>query len=398
MSSLKSFVKLIIRLLQQFCKLIGLRDKFNLLEKELTTDAYNSQYSGTYDLCNKIILKPQFTQKNELIGKLFKNDFNIKIDSLVLRNVDEQFILLLKKGIVAASNGAIITRDGFLLRDLSREFANRFLHSITQKGVIPAASSLNGTAAVLVTAGTNTYYHWLVDILPRLAMIQEVQLDKKVNYYVVAELKYAFQKDSLKLLGISEDQLMIINHLNNAYQADELVVPSLPSRLGMVSEYAIQFLRKSFITENLFKKPIFERIYISRKKANNRKLLNEPAITDFLEQQGFQVVFPEEFSFQEQVQMFYSAKFIIAPHGSGMTNIVFCNNDVRILEVFSSDFFVPCYMDLATQLSFEYHFLFSDGSDHFPLKPYWDGLNDDFTIPIQEFKKKFFEINNTIKI
>jgi hypothetical protein len=394
MIHIKRLFKKIILFFLRSLKFFGLNKYFNLIKEELTVDEYLKRSSGTYHIFNKILLQESYIHNEYPLIKLLNQEFNIKVKSLSLRIIEERFTLILKNGIVAGKNAAIITSSNVLLRDLSREFGNRDTHSITEGLLIPKVQKIDGTAAVILTAGSNTYYHWIFDILPRLGIIKDSGLESTVQFYVSSKIIYPFQKDTLTLLGIEEKQLLSIDNTSNAYEIEHLIVPSLPSKLGIVSKYAIQFLRKNFISETTVKNPLFKRIYISRKKANNRKLLNESEITEFLEQQGFRIVFPEEFTFKEQVEMFYSAEFIVAPHGSGLANIVFCNSTVKVLELFSSDFFVPCYMDLAAQLTIKYDYLFSNGVDNYPLKNYWEGLNNDFIIPIQFLKDKIFEFEN----
>ena len=48
---------------------------------------------------------------------------------------------------------------------------------------------------------------------------------------------------------------------------------------------------------------------------------------------------------------------IIAPHGSGLTNIVFSNSGTKLVEIFSPTYMEPCYWRLANALELDYSYI-----------------------------------------
>ena len=75
-----------------------------------------------------------------------------------------------------------------------------------------------------------------------------------------------------------------------------------------------------------------KRIYISRKNALYRKVLNEELLIPHLKSLGFSIYNLENLTFVDQIQLFASAEFIIGPHGAGLSHIIFTNNPV-IMEI-----------------------------------------------------------------
>ena len=67
-------------------------------------------------------------------------------------------------------------------------------------------------------------------------------------------------------------------------------------------------------------------VYISRGRATKRKILNENVLNPILEKYKFKIVFAEDLSYKDQVNLFLNAKTIISAHGSGLTNIIFSQN------------------------------------------------------------------------
>lgn len=67
------------------------------------------------------------------------------------------------------------------------------------------------------------------------------------------------------------------------------------------------------------------RIYVSRSRAESRRICNEQQLSQRLCSQGFREVFLEDLSFSEQVRLFASASHVVAVHGSGLTNVLFAS-------------------------------------------------------------------------
>ena len=62
----------------------------------------------------------------------------------------------------------------------------------------------------------------------------------------------------------------------------------------------------------------------------------------------------------EQALLFSQAKVVIAPHGAGLTNIVFCNPNTKIVEFFSPNYLHPGYWRLSNQVGLEYYCLLGE--------------------------------------
>ena len=92
-------------------------------------------------------------------------------------------------------------------------------------------------------------------------------------------------------------------------------------------------------------------IYISRNRARLRKNLNEKSFQKELHKRGFKTVVLEDISFKEQVATFFNAKFIIATHGAGYTNLIFSNQKLHFLEIFSKKYGSKDYLRISKILN-----------------------------------------------
>ncbi|MCJ2120607.1 glycosyltransferase family 61 protein [Methylobacterium sp. J-001] len=75
------------------------------------------------------------------------------------------------------------------------------------------------------------------------------------------------------------------------------------------------------------------RIFLSRRGFLQRQLINEAEVIDTLKRVGFEVVYPEQLSFVEQVKLYHSADLIVGSASSALTNCIFCNPNARVIAL-----------------------------------------------------------------
>ncbi len=75
------------------------------------------------------------------------------------------------------------------------------------------------------------------------------------------------------------------------------------------------------------------RLYISRADAPKRRILNEAEIMTRLEPFGFERVVLSNMPVEQLVAAFANAEVILAPHGSGLTNILFSPPGAQVIEI-----------------------------------------------------------------
>ena len=55
--------------------------------------------------------------------------------------------------------------------------------------------------------------------------------------------------------------------------------------------------------------------------------------------------------------MFNSANFIVAVHGGGLSNLVYCEAGTDVLEIFPDQYVPHAYGDIADKRNLRYHFM-----------------------------------------
>lgn len=263
---------------------------------------------------------------------------------------------------------AIITADNKLLADVSPDFPvlspghpdkHPSKHLIFSSGKLPPIQSIDGTVAVLSGLLNDVYFHWMFDILPRLELLRCSGIDIAcIDYFLINSRNFVpFQQETLDALGIPKTK-RLESYKHPHIKATRLIVPSFSGSIAWMPKWACDFLRSVFLeikaTEKTEK---IERIYISRGNVTNRRIINEDEIIQLLNKFGFKSVTLESMSVAEQAALMADAKVVLAPHGSGLTNIVFCSPGTKVIEIFSPNFVYPCYWLVSNLVKLEYYYL-----------------------------------------
>ncbi|WP_332632287.1 glycosyltransferase family 61 protein [Halalkalibacter flavus] len=261
----------------------------------------------------------------------------------------------------------IVTENNKLLWDISIHYGPYLTvepnkHPLLNVDRLPQMKETDGKVAALTFCASQYYYHWMFDILPRIHLmaLKGIEVDK----YVINRNgpKQAFQDETLNLLGINSEKIIEADK-NFHLRASNLVVSSLAGYKGQMPKWTCDFLRKSFLdsdTSNLNHSEN-ELIYITRQNARHRKVVNDLKVQEFLKELGFKTVKLEELSVKEQARVFFQAKVIVGAHGGGLTNLVFCQPNTKVIEIFSPAWVAPLYWILSNHLDLDYYFLIGEG-------------------------------------
>ncbi|ROT47298.1 DUF563 domain-containing protein [Candidatus Cardinium hertigii] len=251
-----------------------------------------------------------------------------------------QCIVTLAMGTVV-NEGGILTEDGYILEDTQTSLQDQHKLKNQNRNINNENPMFfSGKLAVIASAGSENWYHWLLQVLPRLIMLDLSKIDYDRIY--INNLKYEWQNRSLDAvldyLKIPREKLCIING-NAIIQAETLIVPCIPFIPLKIKDYLPSWmqhkLREIFLNNYVVntKHNTFEKIYISRKNASIRRITNEATLTHTLKTFGFKILHLETLSPQEQAKFFNKAKIIVGPHGSGFANLIFANPGYKLIEI-----------------------------------------------------------------
>lgn len=198
-----------------------------------------------------------------------------------------------------------------------------------------------GKVAVITQPAYGNYFHWTIEVLARLALLEKENIE--YDYLYVPQTS-KFMRDSLKMWGISEEKIIAPTSDDFAIQADEIILPSLVSNSNHGWTQFVNYIRPELVeyvknkllqnAQNSEYKNFSKKIFISRKDAPFRKLINEDEIFHALEKYGFERYELSKLTVVEQIQLFTQAEIIVSPQGTGLANSIYCNQTTKIIELF----------------------------------------------------------------
>jgi len=223
---------------------------------------------------------------------------------------------------------------------------------ILRQRFFPHVRRVEGTAWSLATVSATNYFHWMFECLPRLRFLREANIP---HDWIYACQSQRFQREAYAFLGLPAEK--IIDTATTPFlRAEQLVVPR---RVDKFEAWIVPWLRETLLplgqSAARGKRP--KRIYISRRKASSRAVSNDAALLALLESHGFVEVRLEELGLGEQIALFRDAEAIVAPHGAGLTNLVFCEPGTLVVEFIATGYGSELYAKIGQARQLDYHLL-----------------------------------------
>jgi capsular polysaccharide biosynthesis protein len=221
---------------------------------------------------------------------------------------------------------------------------------------------------VNLLAYTSTYYHWLIEGVPRILDVIDDDIDLDEYPLILPPLE-PFQIQLLQVLGIDASRQVFIVDIGDWCHVGKCIYPTASFPFGEAyledpsgqPERQILLRIRERLKEKLDQRGLFQqgpgpsRVYISRAKAGRRKFSDaiESEVHECLEALGFQRIFLEEHAWPEQVRLLSAARHIVGLHGAGLTNILFADAET-LVEIHNPLEVRPYYAVMARELSIRY--------------------------------------------
>ena len=204
------------------------------------------------------------------------------------------------------------------------------------------------------------YYHWMIDSSPKLyVMKRSVGLERNVIFPGTEKTITEWQRTSLEI--VAGQAIMFLPQGVEAFKLEaaawmhiigitECVTPAL-QRCAALIKRAI--LSESKL-ENAKKR---NKVYISRKAAAWRWVLNEQEVEETLSGYGFITVRPKTMTLAEQMMVFSRAEIVVGAHGAGFSNLIFCDSLTTVVEFFPWDQPRPFFWAICNRFGFRHYSL-----------------------------------------
>eukprot|EP00943_MAST-04B_sp_MAST-4B-sp1_P001483 g1483.t1 len=306
------------------------------------------------------------------------DDFNNFKSVYTIENVAVGTDIILSSDVFVGGNSGYVFSKRFCQVYLGNQ---RYMSKFRYKKLYISANSnkayrvnCNITASLLQGWSSN-YYHFLIEITPKLLILEQLYIKKSKSFSQMCLLMPSFKNNALlnEVLiqsGIaSNPNITILSHVfkrgyeekiynvtrllsiswmhnrdgeknsfwfpDKRYETKKGKATVYPSSLFTPSQYALSMTRHSLIRKQLFR--IEDRIvlYASRDGSKRNQVIGEMHLINIMNgryNKMFKVFRAYNLTLSEQINLFYSALVVLGAHGAALSNIIFCRMDVLVVE------------------------------------------------------------------
>ncbi len=193
------------------------------------------------------------------------------------------------------------------------------------------------------------YSHWLLDVLPRLALLNELPPETVI---IVQARLAGYQLETLQMLGLDQRiRLTGETHL----RIKEFYFLSPTAMVVCYNPYAVAWLREQFLrfADKQYQGP--KRFFMARD--HFRGLQNEGEVYELFKRLGWTIMRPEELRFAEELQLFAEAEAICGVIGSGFTNTIWCKPGTKVVQIIPESVLDGSTEWICRVNQLEFHFL-----------------------------------------
>ena len=199
----------------------------------------------------------------------------------------------------------------------------------------------------------NPWHIW-IDVISKFRLIEKRWSTNFAKYVFILSNPSKYFDEVVKEF-FSELKYMVMPR-HETWQFNHIIVPSLSNHNdGITTPHLAPWLRSM---RNIIKiiPETKKKIFISRENAKNRNIVNQNELLMAL--QGWKTITLENLSIKEQVKTFAEATHIVAPHGAGLINLLWCDPKTKVYELTHRDFLEKkVYPTLSKQLELEHQII-----------------------------------------
>jgi len=274
-------------------------------------------------------------------------------------------------------DGAHVVKDGGFLaqpthppRDIRCIGQARLLDRLSAE----AALVIEGPVCVFYNPNLQNYYHWLAEALlslhvlaPHLPPATRLVLPGTLAEFRRTGETFFDHTSYLSALGFGQYPTIELNA--PLVRLQDVIWPENDTIYGMPAIALQSFRARAHAMRPPAKTPR-RRLFI--KRAGSRGIANAAALEALLAPRGFETVVLENVPAAVQIDLFASAEFVIATHGSALANLLFCQAGTRVLELSPANEYRSYFWLCAEKLGLPYGVL--------PCPTHDGGFNGELTV------------------
>jgi capsular polysaccharide biosynthesis protein len=267
------------------------------------------------------------------------------------------FVFGVRDAVVDIQAGAVFDRNGDLIRESfgPQSVMDRYMAQTTA----PAPEDIrqaSGALLPLATLRSNNYCRWWLDSMAKPFLVEQSAYAGPALLPAMATPERVFQEEGLALLDGGQ---VMAAEVGRFWRADAVnssgVTYGGGQRIGALSAAFGAAMAADVHATRSASRSFGKRIYVSRAVARKRLVENEKAVIAMLAGHGFEVLTLEKMSLVDQIAAFTEAEVVVAPHGAGLTNLLWTRPGAILLEIFpEGGVHGSAFLRLASQIGIDY--------------------------------------------
>jgi capsular polysaccharide biosynthesis protein len=246
---------------------------------------------------------------------------------------------------ISAMSSSVLTSEKLLIERVNGVDPSRctfvsghvYMHSPTRVVITLEPTEHVKRGIFMGGNGASNYYHWMIEILPKLQFLREMDTAYPGFPLLVSEGTYRVRslREGLELLAKARP--VVVLERNKTYAVNELVYVSNPNNCpfnlrrgesAQVSDFITRPSSIEYVRDHLMSglsksdRSGTERLFLTRR--SDRRKYNQDEILKICADYGFKSVFMDEKSLSEQAELISNAEIIAGPTGAAWTNLIFC--------------------------------------------------------------------------
>ncbi|MBU6427415.1 MAG: DUF563 domain-containing protein [Cyanobacteria bacterium REEB65] len=283
---------------------------------------------------------------------------------------DEPFLMYAFDQVVVHRSGLVVGLDDIPIRDcINRDGHLAESLEALQRELAATPSRLDprdvdGEVMALVGPWCEGFWHWSMEYLTKALLAELVGFKGR---YLISPHSPKFVAESLELLGIERDRLLVFDSPGPIRVRQLLMPQHFIVNNGKAFLSLLAILRERFLAHVTPSDSALRRIYVSRNHAGNgRRVVNEPELMEMLNDFNFEFVYTEFMTLKEQFQLMANTNCIVGSHGAGMFHTLLLPEASCIVELFSPTYINPCIASIVELLRHNYHMVTSPHTGDYP--------------------------------
>ncbi|MFM2337670.1 MAG: hypothetical protein RL115_863 [Bacteroidota bacterium] len=230
---------------------------------------------------------------------------------------------------------------------------------------------------------SNGYYHWVTEVWKKLILFNT---ELQSGTVLISKHSPKYIKETLQLFGINH----IYEYEGNCFVSKLSIISNAAVRSP--NKFEIESIRSFFRIDDKQGTEIkYHKIYVSRRSARFRKVINESEVEDYMSANGFVCLELEKMSIEQQIHIFKTCKTVVSIHGAGLVNCIFMPIGSTVIELSSgvNHGSRDTYVTLCKTIGIHHSFVFCKWYDERKRNDFY---KDDIVVDINLLSSKIEQI------